>query len=127
MTLFERVAECVLLDDFAARDIDEHTARLHQAKAAVVEETVRLRCPLAADHDEIAGRQVAVEILGPTEFAEPRWQRLAGFRVATRSDDPHAECRTEPADLEADTAGADDAGGLSFDQKRPVGAVVEGS
>src|SRR6516225_7237317 len=101
MTLFERVAECVLLDDFAARDIDEHTARLHQAKAVAVEETVRLRCPLAADHDEIARRQVAVEILGPAELAEPVQQTVARFGTAAGADDPHAECSAEPADIAA--------------------------
>src|ERR1700747_3229874 len=115
MTSFERVAEGVLVDDFAAGDVDEHAARLHQAKAAVVEETVRLRRPLAADHHEIAGREVAVEIIGPAELAEPWRQRLTGFRVATRADDPHTECRAEPADIESDAAGTDDAGGLARD------------
>ena len=82
---------------------------------------------MAADHDKIALRQKAVEIRGAADFTEPRRQRFARPRAAPGPDDPHADRRAEPADIAADAAGADDAGGLAFDQKRPVGAMLEGA
>src|ERR1700745_2935301 len=103
MTSFERVAEGVLVDDFAAGDFYEDAARLHQAKAAVVEEAVRLRRPLAADHHEIAGREVAVEIIGPAELAEPWRPRLTGCRVAPRAEQtlPRSSPRPPPPTTQA--------------------------
>src|SRR5207244_6338006 len=85
------------------------------------------RCPLTADHDEIADREVAIEITGHADLTEPRRHGLAPRRAAPGADDPHAECGAEAADIAADAAGADDAGGLTLDQQRPIGAVVEGA
>ena len=82
---------------------------------------------MAADHDEIAVRQKPVEIRGAPHFTEPRRKGFIGARVASGADDPHADSGAEPADIAADAAGADDAGGLAFDQKRPIGTVVEGA
>src|SRR6516164_7005298 len=71
VTAFESVGQGILIDNFAARNIDQHAARLHPAKALVVEQTVGLLGPLAANYDKIARRQVAVEIVGPTELTKP--------------------------------------------------------
>src|SRR5271156_2962825 len=125
MVAFERLGERVLVDDFAARDIDQHASRLHPRETALVEQPVRLGRPLAADHDEVALRQKAVEIRGAAHFAAPRRQGVVRLRVAPGADDPHADRSAEPADVAPYPAGADDAGGLAFDQKRPVGAVLE--
>jgi len=110
----QRVGERILVDDLAAGDVDEHTARLHCGKAGFVEEPGRLRRPLATDHHDIAFRQKPIEIAGAAELAEPRRQRFARVRLAAGADDPHAERGAEPADLEPDPAGADDTRGLAF-------------
>ena len=65
MALVERVGERVLVDNLAARNIDKDTALLHQREALLVEETRRLRRPLAAHDNEIALRQQAVKLRGP--------------------------------------------------------------
>src|SRR5438105_4547294 len=126
MALVERIGERVLIDDLAARHIDKDAALLHQREARLVEEARRLRRPLAAHDDEIALRQQAVELRGAGQFAETWRQRLAGTRrCAACPDDPHAERGAEPADIAPDAAGADDAGGLAFDQQRAIGAMIE--
>src|ERR1700724_3381422 len=74
----------------------------------------RLRCPLAADHHEIALRQEPIEIPGAAELAESRWQGPVWVRVAAGADDPHAEGGAEFTDIEPDSAGAHDARSLTF-------------
>src|SRR6266550_1275389 len=114
--LIERLGERVLVDDLAARDIDQDAALFHQRETVLVEEAGRLGRPLAADRDDIGIRQEAVEIVGAAEFAEALRQWLARLRrAAAGADDPHAEGGAEPADIEPDAAGADDAGRLAFD------------
>src|SRR5215510_2937790 len=76
MIALKRVGEGLLVDDLTPGDIDEHAPRLHRSKAVLVEETGRLRCPLAADHHEIALRQEPIEIPGAAKLAESRWQGL---------------------------------------------------
>src|ERR1700736_1327057 len=125
MTAFERVGEVVLVDDLAAGDIDEHTPRLHCSKPVFVEETMGLGRPLAADHDEIAVRQIAMESSRATNLTEPCRHGLARLRATPGADDAHAECRAEAADIAADAAGADNAGGLTLDQQRAIGAMIE--
>src|ERR1700744_527584 len=114
MIMRERVAQRLLVDDLAARDVDEHGARLHQRKAVLVEETGRLRRPMAADHHEIALRQEPVELRRATYLAESRWRGRIRLRVAAGPDHPHAQRSAEPADIEPDAAGADDARRLAF-------------
>src|SRR5436305_2705235 len=126
MPPLERIDERALVDDLAARDVDEDAALFHQRKALLVEEARCLRGPLAAHDDEIALRQDAVEFRGAPQFTEARRQLLTGRRSGAASADyPHPERGAEPADIEPDPSGADDAGCLAFDQERAVGAVVE--
>src|SRR5439155_20866834 len=114
-TLIERLGERVLIDDLAARDIDQDAALLHQREAVLVEEARRLRRPLTADRDDIGIRQKAVEIGGAAQFAEALRQWLARLRrVAAGADDPHAERGAKPAGIEPDAARAERAGPLSF-------------
>src|ERR1700674_3987063 len=98
MIALERVGEGLLVDDLAPGDVDEHAPRLHRGKAVLVEEAGCLRCPLAADHDEIAVRQEPIEILGAAKLAESCWQGLDWGRVAAGAEDPHAEGGAEFAD-----------------------------
>src|SRR5215471_7033709 len=126
VTAFERVHERVLVDDLAARDIDEHTSGLHCGKTVVIEQTGRLGRPLAADDDEIALRQKSIEIVSAAELTEPGRQ-FARLGVKASADDAHPERSAEPADIPPDAAGADDADGLALHQQRPIGAVIEGA
>ena len=114
MITLERVGEGVLVDDLTPGDVDEHAPRLHRCKAVLVEETGRLRCPLAADHHEIALRQESIEIAGAAKLAESRGQGPVWVRVAAGTDDPHAEGGAEFTDIEPDPAGAHDAHSLAF-------------
>src|SRR6516162_4247267 len=125
MIALERVGEGLLVNDLTPGDVDEHAPRLHRSKAVLVEETGRLRCPLAADHHEIALRQEPIEIPGAAKLAESRWQGPVWVRMAAGADDPHAEGGAEFTDIEPDSAGAHDARSLAFHEKRSIGAMVE--
>src|SRR5215470_8801709 len=124
VTAFERVYECLLVDNLAARDIDEHAAVLHRGKTVLIEQTGRLGRPLAADDDEIALRQKSIEVVSAAELTEPRRQ-FTRLGVKAGAENAHAEGGAEPAHIAPNAAGADDADGLAFHQQRPVGAVVE--
>src|ERR1051326_7452701 len=76
MAAVERIGERDLVDDLAARYVDEDAALFHQRKALLVEEARCLRRPLAAHDDEVALRQHAVEFRGAPQFAEARRQWL---------------------------------------------------
>src|ERR1700704_251452 len=120
--LIERLGECVLVDDLAARDIGQDAALFHQGETVLVEEPGRLGRPLAADRDDIGIGQKAVELGGAAEFAEALRQWLAPLRRgAAGADDPHAERGAELADIEPDAAGADNEGRLALDHQWPVG------
>src|SRR5262249_22743882 len=125
MIALERVGEGLLVNDLTPGDVDEHAPRLHRSKAVLVEETGRLRCPLAADHHEIALRQEPIEISGAAKLAESRWRGPVWVRVAAGADDPHAEGGAEVTNIEPDSAGAPDARNLSFQHKRSRCAMVE--
>src|SRR5579871_1557572 len=125
MIALERVGEGLLVDDFAPGDVDEHGPRLHRCKAVLVEQTGRLRCPLAADHHEIALRQEPIEIPGAAKLAESRWEGPVWVRLAAGADDPHAEGGAEFTDIEPNSAGAHDARSLAFQLKRSICAMVE--
>src|SRR5258708_39552435 len=114
MIALERISERLLVDDLAPGDVDEHAPRLHRGKAVVVEETGRLRRPLAADHHEIAIRQEPIEIPGAAELAESRWQGPDWVRVAAGAEDPPAEGGAEFTNIEPDSTCAHDARGLTF-------------
>src|SRR5262249_39077249 len=120
MIALERVGKRLLVDDLTPGDVDEHGPRPHRCEAVLVEETGRLRCPLTADHHEIALRQEPIEILRPAKLAESRWQRPVRVRLAAGAHDPHAEGSAEFADIEPDTAGAHDARSLALQQKRSI-------
>src|SRR5215831_7359105 len=123
----QRSGQRLLVDDLAARDVDEHAARLHQSETIGVEKAVRLGRPLAADDDKIAVRQKPVELCGAAELAEPGRKLLARLRMTAGAHYPHAERGAESADITPDATGADDTHGLAFNQKGPVGAVIEGA
>src|SRR3954452_21949960 len=87
--LIERLGERVLVDDLAARDIDQDAALFHQREPVLVEYPRRLRRPLAADRDDIGIWQKAVEIGGAAQFAEAlRQWRVRLRRVAAGADNP---------------------------------------
>src|SRR5215469_1440076 len=109
MIALKRVGKGLLVDDLTSGDVDEHAPRLHRSKAVLVEETGRLRCPLAANHHEIALWQEPIEIPGAAKLAESRWQGPVWVRVAAGADDPHAEGGAEFTDIQPDSAGAHDA------------------
>src|SRR6516164_1693946 len=123
----QRPGQSVFIHDLATGDIDEHAPRSHCSKTAFVEEAVRLRRPLAADHYKVAFTQKTVEIFRTAQFAEARRQRLGRVGAAAGANHSHPECGAEAADFAADAAGADDTGRLAFDHKRPIGAMVEGT
>ena len=81
MIALERVGKRLLVDDLTPGNVDEHASRLHRCKAILVEETGGLRCPLAADHHEIALRQEPIEISGAAKLAESRWRGPVWVRV----------------------------------------------
>ena len=116
----ERVSERLLVDDLAARDIDQDAAGFHQGKALGIEQPVGFRRPLTADHDKIAGGEKPVEIRRAADLGEPGRQGLARLRRAPGADDPHAEPGAEPPDILADAAGADDTDRLAIEQQRAV-------
>ena len=70
----ERIGKSFLVNDRAARYIDEHTSGLHCGKTVVIEQTGRLGRPLAANDDEIALRQKSIEVVSAAELTEPRRQ-----------------------------------------------------
>ena len=74
----EGISERILVDDLAPGDIDEEAPRLHGGEAILVKESVRLRRPLAADHDDVASRQEPVEIPRAAELCESRRQGRIG-------------------------------------------------
>src|ERR1700730_17708921 len=80
---------------------------------------------MTADNDEVADRQGTIEIPGAADLAKPRRRGLVRLRATPGAHNPHAERGAEPADIAADAAGADDAGGLALDQQRPIGAMIE--
>src|SRR6516165_1829078 len=125
MIALKRVGQGLLVNDLAACDVDEHAPRLHYGKAVFVEETRRLRGPLTADHDKIAGGQIAVELRRCAEFTEPVRQRGARIGVPAGADDSHPEGSTKPTGLEPDAAGAHDACSLALQQQRPIAARVK--
>src|SRR5215831_16082509 len=83
MIALKRVGEGLLVDNLTPSDVDDHAPRLHRSKAVLVEKTGRLRCPLAADHHEIALRQEPIEIPSAAKLAESRWQGPVWGRVPT--------------------------------------------
>ena len=116
----QRVSQGVLVDDLAPSNVDEDAVWLHRGKTVFVEQAVRFRRPLATDGNDIAVRQETIKVVGAGDFGEPRGQGLIRDRVAAGANDPHAEGGAEAADLYADPAGADDAGGLAVQHKRPI-------
>jgi hypothetical protein len=72
MIALERVGEGLLVDDLTPGDVDEHAPRLYRCKTVLVEETGRFRCPLAADHHEIAFRREPIKIPGTAKLAKTR-------------------------------------------------------
>src|SRR3974377_2321176 len=125
MIALERFGEGLLVDDLTPGDVDEHAPCLHRCKTFLVEETGRLRCPLAADHHEIALRQEPIEISGAAQLAESRWQGPVPGRAGAGGGRPHAEGGAESTDIAPDSAGANDARRLAFQQKRSICAMVE--
>src|SRR5258706_2643118 len=123
MIALERVGEGLLVDDLTPGDVDEHAPRLHRSKAVLVEETGRLRCPLAADHHEIALRQEPIEIPGAAKLAESRWQGPVRVRVAAGADDPHVEGGAEVNHIQPAFPRAHDARSLTFPYKRSICAM----
>src|SRR3979411_3010350 len=85
--LIERLGERILVDDLAARDIDQDAALFHQRETVLVEEARRLRRPLAADRGDICIGEEAVEIRGAAELAEALRQWLAWLRRAAAGAD----------------------------------------
>src|SRR5215471_7560866 len=114
MIALEGVGEGLLVDDLAPGDVDEHAPQLHRGKAVLVEQTGRLRRPLATDHHEIAVRQESIEIPSAAKLAKSRRQALDWVRVAAGAEDAHAERGAESADIEPNPAGAHDARRLAF-------------
>src|SRR5260370_40023518 len=106
MIALKRVGEGLLVDDLTPGDVDEHAPRLHRSKAVLVEEMGRLRCPLAADHHEIALRQEPIEIPGAAKLAESRWQGPVWVRVAAGAADPQAQGGAQVTDSEPESTGA---------------------
>src|SRR5262249_23594886 len=94
--------------------VDDTAPRRHRSKAVLVEETGRLRCPLTADHHEIALRQEPIEIPGAAKLAESRWQEPVWVRVAAGADDPHAEGGAEVTGIQPHSARAHGARSLTF-------------
>src|SRR5438034_34904 len=114
---------------------DANCSRGHRSQRSFGPRGSTIGCPLISpfpvDHIvqrlavEIGAQIGAEEIDRAADVAESRRRRLARLRVAPCADDPHAECRAQPADVAADAAGTDDARGLALDQQRPIGAMIE--
>src|SRR5215471_17394664 len=97
----ERAGERLLVDNLAARDIDEHASGLHRGKTVIVKQTRRLRRPLAANDYEIALRQKSIEVASAAELTEPRRQ-FARLGVEAGAENAHAEGGAEPAHIAPD-------------------------
>src|ERR1700722_269880 len=120
MIVLKSIGQSILVDDFAARDIDQDAPRLHRREAVLVEEPGCLRRPLAADHHEVALRQKPVDRPGPGDLAEALRQGRTWLRVAAGAEDPHAKRGAQPAYFEPDPAGANHADGLALYEQWPV-------
>src|SRR6202030_1834223 len=105
MTAFERVGEVVLVDNLAAGDIDEHTPRLHCSKPVFVEETMGLRRPLAADRNEIAVRQIAIESSRAADLTESCRHGLARLGATPRAENAHDARTAEAAHIAVGVVG----------------------
>src|ERR1051325_3788807 len=93
MTALQRIGESVFVDDLASRDVDEYAALLHRGETIVVEQARGFRCPLTADHDDIAARKEPVEIFGTADLGETGRQHLVRPLMAARADHTHAKRR----------------------------------
>ena len=84
MTVFQSRIKRIFVDDRRPRDIDQQRARLHQGKAAGVDQPFRFRRQPAGDKDRVAQRQHAIE-LGQGEDSFRR--RGIGDRAAVGGED----------------------------------------
>src|SRR5215472_6950279 len=104
--LGQRGIKRVLVDDLAARDVDEERAGLHQRQPPRVEQICRFRPQRGADRDRVAARQHLVERGERVDALDLGIRRT---RAAVGGDNAAAERRGAARYLAPDAAIADDA------------------
>ena len=100
-SLAQRLDERVLIDDRAARDVDEEGGRLHQPQPARVEQAARLVGQRAGDDDDVGVREQRLEGNVP--------HPVLGHRRPLRDENVHLPRRQQAHDLASDPAVADHA------------------
>jgi 2-alkyl-3-oxoalkanoate reductase len=121
----ERCDERVLVDDFSARDVDQHGVRLHRAEHLGADHLLRRRGQLGADGDEIAGRRQLGQLAGGQQQVDAFGVALRRCHRTPGRDHPHARCAREARDLRTDPAEADDADGRAGQGAQRVGVAGE--
>ena len=111
--LLQRLHKRRLVDDVAARDVDEDRGRLEQGEPAGVDQVVGLgRVRRREDEDVGLGEQL-VELPGRLDAVDAELGCRPPLERPHRADHACVERGREPSDLAADLAEADDADDLA--------------
>ena len=106
--LLERGVERVLVDDAAARGVDEHQRRLGLGELVGADQADGLGRLGQVDADEVGLGEQGVEV----DQTDAHLRGPAGLHVGVVGDHVHAERREPLGDQDADPAEPDDADGL---------------
>ena len=91
----QRGVDGVLIDDRAARDVDQERRRLHQRKPARVDQTFRLRAERCAQRDEITDRKHPIKLAQRIDLLDPALNRISNMDLEqvdyTMDGLPHTE------------------------------------
>ena len=112
--LRERRDQGSLIDDRAARGIDEIRAPLHEPDPPGVEQTARFRCQREVDRDDVRFAQQLIQFAPPG----PGSERCLFGEPRTPRQHAHPERRGDPGDVPADVAQSEDAERLPMQHGR---------
>src|ERR1035437_5712736 len=79
-----RDPQCLLVDYWAARSVNDHSTRLHSPQSVSVEQVPRLGSERAVEGHEIARREQRVEVNGLDEIRHVLW-------ISLEAENTHAE------------------------------------
>lgn len=123
--LLESYEQRLLIDDFAASNVDQDGSRPHGVECLASDQVGRLRRPLATDRYAIALRQQRMQAVRAFQSGKARWQSVSRTYVAPGADNAHTNGGAQLANLPADTTRADDTKRFAFKDGRTVITVME--
>ena len=122
--LAERREQRVLVDDRAARDIDQDRVGTHARELRGPDQALGRRAQRTGDPDEVGGLEQPVQLV---RAAEPVGRRVERARPADDRHDPHAERPGADRDRLADVAVADAADGPAGELRAERGQQARAS